>query len=63
MVAEEARHHAAMGARAARADHDGIERQPHVKPLLLHFLHARDIAQTANRVRTTTRDDVTLATE
>jgi hypothetical protein len=31
--------------------------------LLLHFLHARDIAQPANRVRTATRDDVALAIE
>ena len=50
VVAEEARHHAAMGARAARADHDGIERQPHVRPLLLHLLHAGDIAQATDRV-------------
>ena len=52
-----------MGSRAARADHDGIERQPHVQPLLLHFLHAGDIAQAADRVRAATRDDVALAAE
>ena len=31
--------------------------------MLLHFLHARDIAQPADRVRSATRDDVALATE
>ena len=61
VVAEEARRHAAMRARAARADDDGIERQPHVEPLLLHLLHAGDVAQAADRVRAAARDDVALA--
>src|SRR5260370_2598023 len=52
-----------MVSRAARANHESIERQLHVQPLLLHFLYAHDIAQPANRVRTATRDDVALATE
>src|SRR6185295_15936973 len=63
VVAEEARDHAAMGAGAARADDDGIERQTHVRPLLLHLLHAGDIAQTADRVRAAAGYDVALAAE
>src|SRR5579883_3097803 len=52
-----------MGARAARADNHGVERHAHVEPLLLHLLHAGDVAQAADRVRAAARDDVALAAE
>jgi hypothetical protein len=58
---EKAGDQAAVRARAARADDDPVEGEPHLEALLLQLLRAGDVAEAAERVRAAAGNDVGLA--